>query len=69
MEGKQQFLHLCFILCKATESHNELAAVSGFSESAELRWDRKGLELKDEMLYITSQVKTSQGANNISEQD
>lgn len=50
VDGKQQHLCLCFILCKATVSHNQLAAVSGFSNSAELRWDRKRLKLKDELL-------------------
>jgi len=34
----------------------------------ELQQDKKGLKLKDELLYSTSQVNTSQGANSASEQ-
>lgn len=36
VEGKQQQLYLCFILCETTESHNQIAAVSGFSQSARI---------------------------------
>lgn len=70
VEEKQQQLYLCFILCKTTEMSlaTNLQLCQALASLQDLQQHREGLKLKDEMLYSTSQVKTSQSANRVSEQ-
>ena len=67
MEGKQQQLYVSFSV-KPQSLTTNLQLCQALASLQELQQDRKGLKLKDELLYSTSQVKTSQGANNVYEQ-